>query len=242
MRNMTIGEAEERGVVLAFEEWNAQVSSEDGVIRGDGDRYRRRLYKYWVEKMGLIQKARTAAGKKREQRIQKQKRLKEKYARKYAQKSAFAEWLHAQHFAGSRWEEVAEQASYGPLHCGIDYPVTDGLSVWAKYFEAIAEIVPYCGDWESELAEAYRSFHEGQVFKRARASGASERSKMSKRVRWFILERDNFRCRACGATADDAKLHVDHIVPVSKGGRTEESNLQVLCAECNLGKFDRMPS
>lgn len=66
---------------------------------------------------------------------------------------------------------------------------------------------------------------------------------MSYGLRYRILERDQFACAACGATADDGiKLHVDHIVPVSKGGRTEESNLQVLCAECNLGKFDRMPS
>lgn len=32
------------------------------------------------------------------------------------------------------------------------------------------------------------------------------------------------------------KLHVDHIMPISKGGKTEPSNLRTLCIDCNLGK------
>jgi 5-methylcytosine-specific restriction endonuclease McrA len=35
------------------------------------------------------------------------------------------------------------------------------------------------------------------------------------------------------------ELHVDHKHPESKGGATERSNLQVLCAKCNLGKGDK---
>lgn len=64
-----------------------------------------------------------------------------------------------------------------------------------------------------------------------------ERRRMTKHLRYEVLKRDGFRCRFCGATADDgAQLHVDHIIPISKGGRTEIDNLQTLCLECNLGK------
>ena len=47
------------------------------------------------------------------------------------------------------------------------------------------------------------------------------------------------RCALCGATAKDAVLQVDHIVPRSRGGSNEKSNLQVLCQRCNGGKNNK---
>lgn len=68
-----------------------------------------------------------------------------------------------------------------------------------------------------------------------------ERAKMSDSLRYDILRRDGFRCQICGRTqADGIKLHVDHIVPISKGGRTVKSNLRTLCDQCNLGKRDKI--
>lgn len=64
-----------------------------------------------------------------------------------------------------------------------------------------------------------------------------ERSLMTDKLRYKILERDGFRCCLCGRSAKDGvTLHVDHIIPVSKGGRTVESNLRTLCDACNWGK------
>lgn len=74
-----------------------------------------------------------------------------------------------------------------------------------------------------------------------RAFVAQERAKLSDSLRYDILRRDNFRCQICGATQQDGyKLHVDHIVPVSKGGRTEPGNLRTLCERCNMGKSDKI--
>jgi hypothetical protein len=42
----------------------------------------------------------------------------------------------------------------------------------------------------------------------------------------------------CGRSKDDISLHVDHIVPVAKGGTDEISNLATLCSDCNIGKSD----
>lgn len=67
----------------------------------------------------------------------------------------------------------------------------------------------------------------------------NERSLMTNKLRFEIFKRDNYRCKICGRSQNEgAKLHVDHIIPVSKGGKTLHGNLQTLCENCNLGKSD----
>ena len=64
---------------------------------------------------------------------------------------------------------------------------------------------------------------------------------ISDKLRYTVLKRDNFKCCACGASpAKDpsVELHIDHIIPWSKGGKTELDNLQTLCSKCNIGKGD----
>ena len=70
---------------------------------------------------------------------------------------------------------------------------------------------------------------------------AVERAKLGASLRYDVLKRDGFRCQICGATArDGVKLHVDHVVPVSRRGQTEHNNLRCLCDRCNLGKSDKL--
>jgi hypothetical protein len=59
-------------------------------------------------------------------------------------------------------------------------------------------------------------------------------------LRFQVLTRDNFTCQYCGASPrknSTTILHVDHIVPLSKGGTTTIDNLITSCELCNLGKF-----
>lgn len=59
------------------------------------------------------------------------------------------------------------------------------------------------------------------------------------RLRFKVLQRDRFRCCACGASPSvtlGVLLQVDHITPWSKGGETVVENLQTLCFACNQGK------
>lgn len=48
------------------------------------------------------------------------------------------------------------------------------------------------------------------------------------------------RCSYCGCT--DGPFHVDHIIPVSKGGRSNPENLTCACAGCNLSKGGKLLS
>ena len=65
----------------------------------------------------------------------------------------------------------------------------------------------------------------------------AEREALTPALRYRVIKRDGSRCRLCGAgVATGAVLHVDHVIPIAKGGTTVEGNLQCLCAVCNQGK------
>lgn len=77
----------------------------------------------------------------------------------------------------------------------------------------------------------------------AKAFAKEQRALMTKKLREFIKKRDNFTCCNCGNSTQvepNLLLEIDHIIPVSKGGRTEEDNLQTLCWKCNREKSDKI--
>ena len=81
---------------------------------------------------------------------------------------------------------------------------------------------PISSDDESEVTQKHKTPREPNL-----------------RLRFKVLQRDQFKCCICGASpAKDptVELHVDHIFPWSKGGETVLENLQTLCSKCNGGK------
>lgn len=63
--------------------------------------------------------------------------------------------------------------------------------------------------------------------------GAPTREKIPYEVRFFVYQRDEFRCCKCGSTR---RLTLDHVVPWSHGGGDEIENLRTLCHSCNSSR------
>jgi len=65
---------------------------------------------------------------------------------------------------------------------------------------------------------------------------------IKKSLRFNVFKRDEFACQYCGATPPNAVLEVDHIHPVSQGGKNVIDNLITACFDCNRGKGARLLS
>lgn len=55
-------------------------------------------------------------------------------------------------------------------------------------------------------------------------------------LRKTIIDRDGNVCGICGDDVELDDIHIDHIVPVSKGGSNRLTNLRVTHARCNMRK------
>ncbi len=93
------------------------------------------------------------------------------------------------------------------------------------------------GATESMELSAFAEFLEFAQVERPGYEDRVASRRIADSVRAAVLVRDGGRCRNCRRAIN---LEMDHIVPVSKGGKTEESNLQTLCRRCNRRKWKKL--
>lgn len=114
---------------------------------------------------------------------------------------------------------------------------------WRKSLEAFVERMN-----QGEREDEKRSHDNGlePIFikdeLKKQSIATEDRHNIGLGLRYKVLSRDKFKCVRCGsspATDLTCRLHIDHIVPFSKGGKTVLENLQTLCEKCNLGKGNR---
>jgi 5-methylcytosine-specific restriction endonuclease McrA len=60
--------------------------------------------------------------------------------------------------------------------------------------------------------------------------------RISRSVMLRVVRRDNNQCQTCGKILKDNEIELDHAIPVSKGGSSEEHNVRVACLDCNRTK------
>jgi len=56
-----------------------------------------------------------------------------------------------------------------------------------------------------------------------------------------IFYRDKNRCQYCGTVFAQRELNLDHVVPLSRGGRSGWTNVVTACVPCNSRKGSRLP-
>jgi 5-methylcytosine-specific restriction endonuclease McrA len=56
-----------------------------------------------------------------------------------------------------------------------------------------------------------------------------------------IYEHYGFRCCYCGHRYTTHELNLEHVLPKSRGGKTDWTNIVTSCVPCNLKKADRLP-
>jgi 5-methylcytosine-specific restriction endonuclease McrA len=76
----------------------------------------------------------------------------------------------------------------------------------------------------------------GRSRRRARARNLDE--KFTRIDMMEVMQRFNHSCFKCG---NKDKLHIDHHVPLSKGGRLTFTNAVILCEHCNISKHNKDP-
>jgi len=133
------------------------------------------------------------------------------------------------------WDSLGRQPSLSeitkPLSLYGRSPYLKRFGTWQNTLETFIRCVNEKENTVGVIENKYRKPHKLKVTKKINR-------KISKGMRYDILTRDNYRCKCGASPATDQKvrLHVDHIIPLSKGGETILKNLQTLCSDCNLGK------
>ena len=62
-----------------------------------------------------------------------------------------------------------------------------------------------------------------------------------RKSRWWQNKKGEGLCYYCGGKTTPAELTMDHVVPLTKGGRSVKNNLVCCCKECNTKKKTMLP-
>ncbi|MCI5222467.1 MAG: HNH endonuclease [Candidatus Electrothrix sp. AR4] len=62
-----------------------------------------------------------------------------------------------------------------------------------------------------------------------------------RKTRWWQQKTASGICHYCGRKVTFKELTMDHIIPLSRGGRSTKANLVPCCKECNTAKKADLP-
>lgn len=125
------------------------------------------------------------------------------------------------------WRKLGRQPFYGEMRKPIS---KYAISVYCRRF----------GGWFKACGVFVRSKSGDPSFvKLLNQKSLSRPRTVGEKLKLQIFKRDHYACVRCGRSPASQRgviLHVDHVIPFSKGGDTNLENLRTLCDKCNLGK------
>lgn len=100
------------------------------------------------------------------------------------------------------------------------------------------DVVKYYDDFS--VNSAHRSHKVPAVMVvRSRYVNYARKVKNESNYKKYVYVRDNYKCQYCGKDCAHNELTVDHVVPKSKGGANNWTNLVTSCVACNNKKADK---
>lgn len=93
--------------------------------------------------------------------------------------------------------------------------------------------------WKAENPEKAKNHLRKRRALKYSASGSHSHEDIS-----AILSAQKAKCASCKkklSVEGPGKYHIDHVMPLSKGGSNDKYNLQILCPSCNLSKHAKDP-
>lgn len=137
------------------------------------------------------------------------------------------------------WIKLGRQPKYAEFRYPLSkFSVAPYQNRFGGWNNALKKFIDYINlETDEEQSSEMEKFKEKET-NREEIKHKTKRE-ISDRLRFKILMRDGFTCRSCGRSPVKelgVELHVDHIIPWSKGGETVPENLETKCKKCNLGK------
>ena len=117
---------------------------------------------------------------------------------------------------------------------------SEGGSAWTKKYKPITvhELRPDCSDSDEQIiTQEYMKKYGIENVRGGPWCQVSLPTETIKSIQHIIQANDD-KCYKCGNIQN---LHLDHHVPLSKGGQLELGNVVVLCKSCNSSKKDKLP-
>ena len=139
------------------------------------------------------------------------------------------------------WIKLGRQPRYKEIQAPLSkYSAGTYENRYGTWRKALQAFIKYFNqDQEESKEDAISEKAKTDEINEPKKQAKKTKREISERLRFRILLRDGFTCRKCGRSplkSPGVELHVDHIIPWSKGGETIPDNLETKCKKCNLGK------